>query len=154
MLGHSLPPSEIKSLYGSITRSAVISFSYVTFAMLPPGSLQLCGHPSRPAGLIEMALPVPLAIDRDSTRETGGVMSPFGRSGVTTRQPPHSYEAEQALLGCGRTGSRHRAALRKTINLGMCPFELKDALARGVEEPPDGLSVAQLVEEVDGLLCR
>src|SRR5215831_7388293 len=38
MLGHSLPPSEIKSLYGSITRSAVISFSYVTFAMLPPGN--------------------------------------------------------------------------------------------------------------------
>src|SRR5262249_47098092 len=36
-LSHSLPPSEIKSLYGSITRSAVISFSYVTFAMLPPG---------------------------------------------------------------------------------------------------------------------
>jgi hypothetical protein len=25
----------MKSLYGSITRSAVISFSYVTFAMLP-----------------------------------------------------------------------------------------------------------------------
>src|SRR5712664_2332102 len=27
----------MKSLYGSITRSAVISFSYVTFVMLPPG---------------------------------------------------------------------------------------------------------------------
>src|SRR5262245_4490219 len=47
MLGHSLPPSEMKSLYGSITRSAVISFSYVTFAMLPPG---LYSHPSRAAG--------------------------------------------------------------------------------------------------------
>jgi hypothetical protein len=32
-----LPPWEMKSLYGSITRSAVISFSYVTLAMLPSG---------------------------------------------------------------------------------------------------------------------
>src|SRR5215475_6812648 len=31
---HSLPPSEMKSLYGSITRSAVISLSYFRFAML------------------------------------------------------------------------------------------------------------------------
>src|SRR5215472_1221036 len=35
---HTLPPSEMKSLYGSITRSAVRSFSYVTFFMLPPTS--------------------------------------------------------------------------------------------------------------------
>src|SRR5262249_52115840 len=33
---HTLPPSEMKSLYGSITRRAVISFSYVTFAMVQP----------------------------------------------------------------------------------------------------------------------
>src|SRR5262245_23927037 len=31
------------TLYGSITSSAVISFSYVRFAMLPPGP---CGHPA------------------------------------------------------------------------------------------------------------
>src|SRR5262245_51940737 len=31
---HSLPPSEMKSLYGSITRSAVISLSYVTVMRL------------------------------------------------------------------------------------------------------------------------
>jgi hypothetical protein len=36
MRSHSLPPSEMKSLYGSTTRSAVISLSYVTVAMLPP----------------------------------------------------------------------------------------------------------------------
>src|SRR3954447_17462793 len=33
MRPHTLPPSEMKSLYGSMTRSAVSSFSYVTFAM-------------------------------------------------------------------------------------------------------------------------
>src|SRR5215831_4035669 len=31
MRSHILPPSEMKSLYGSITTSAVISFSYVSF---------------------------------------------------------------------------------------------------------------------------
>ena len=31
---HTLPPSEMKSLYGSITRSAVSCLSYVTFAMV------------------------------------------------------------------------------------------------------------------------
>src|SRR5262245_24995449 len=31
---HTLPPSEMKSLYGSITRSAVICLLYVTFAMV------------------------------------------------------------------------------------------------------------------------
>jgi NAD(P)-dependent dehydrogenase (short-subunit alcohol dehydrogenase family) len=31
---HTLPPSEMKSLYGSITRSAVSCLLYVTFAML------------------------------------------------------------------------------------------------------------------------
>src|ERR1700676_425130 len=31
---HILPPSEMKSLYGSITRSAVSCFSYVTRAMV------------------------------------------------------------------------------------------------------------------------
>jgi hypothetical protein len=31
----TLPPSEMKSLYGSISRSAVSSLSYVIFAMLP-----------------------------------------------------------------------------------------------------------------------
>src|SRR4029077_3848585 len=33
---HILSPSEIKSLYGSITRSAVISFSYVTLLIYAP----------------------------------------------------------------------------------------------------------------------
>src|SRR6266550_6262592 len=33
---HTLPPSEIKSLYGSITRSAVTSLSYITVATRSP----------------------------------------------------------------------------------------------------------------------
>src|SRR5262249_16683603 len=34
MRGHILPPSEMKSLYGSITRSAVSCLPYVTSAMV------------------------------------------------------------------------------------------------------------------------
>src|SRR5262249_26423846 len=34
MRSHSLPPAEMKSLYGSIITSAVSCLSYVTFAML------------------------------------------------------------------------------------------------------------------------
>src|SRR4249919_400610 len=35
---HTFPPSEIKSLYGSITTRPVMSFSYVTSAMLSYGT--------------------------------------------------------------------------------------------------------------------
>src|SRR5262245_53788921 len=60
MRGQSLPPSEIKSLYGSITSSAVMLLSYVgVFTTFPPAPVELsrsnddqipeCGPPVRPA---------------------------------------------------------------------------------------------------------
>src|SRR5262245_39498769 len=60
---HSLPPSEIKSLYGSTTSSAVISFSNLSVAMFLPfrrrmlmvvNELEIARsvahHPCHPAG--------------------------------------------------------------------------------------------------------
>src|SRR5262245_58820603 len=64
MRGHILPPSEMKSLYGSTTKSAVSCLSYVTFAMVSPyrrlsfihqnsKSMQ-CLSPLRPTSLREL----------------------------------------------------------------------------------------------------
>src|SRR5664279_2155938 len=44
MRSQILPPSEMKSLYGSMTRSAVISLSKLRFAMLSS-----CVHPTSPS---------------------------------------------------------------------------------------------------------
>src|SRR6476659_5290089 len=97
-----LPPSEMKSLYGSIIRSAVIALSYFRFAMLSPP----CVHLIRKPGLLNAGLPAEITGRLNLCTFNDAVVAfrlprrvpqaPFGKPRF--REPPercHSYRIQQ-----------------------------------------------------------